>query len=202
MKKILLITSFVITLLMSGCSQKIYSVSNIGDASYFNAYQMSWFETTKETANKTLVFTSLVNIDNFDESSTFGRIYSDLMITQLEQEGWSIIDYRGQEIVTANKTGEFYLNRSKLKLIPHDASVFVGTYGEYKEGLLLNLRILRMEDNQVLTTSSILLRDKEALAMSKPDTCKDLSCYESRSTYAIRVVKDDCSTNNSCAGVK
>lgn len=208
MRKVLILASSIIILLISGCSsQRIHTVSSMGTASHFNASQMSWFERMNSVTNKTLVFTSLVDVNNLKQSSNFGRLYTDLMISQLEQEGWKIIDYRGEEIVSRSGLGEFYLNRSKLKSIPKDASVFVGTYGKYKNGLLLNLRILRMSDNRVLTTSSILLEDNEALSMAEHDHCKNLSCYKPaikkpNNTYSIKVVKDDCSNADNCAGVK
>lgn len=165
-----------------------------------NATQMSWFEKMTNVTNKTLVFTSLVDVNNLHQTSNFGRLYTDLMISQLEQEGWNIIDYRGKEITTIDGEGEFYLNRTKLQSIPKDASVFVGTYGQYRKGLLLNLRILSMKDNQVLTTSSILLKDKEVLAMSKKDNCKDLSCNQN--SYTIKVMQDDCVSGKNCIGDK
>lgn len=184
----------LVSFTLVGCSQRIATVSNMGDASHFNADQMSWFEKLTSITDKTLVFSSLVNVNNLNETSNFGRLYTDLMISQLEQEGWDIIDYRGKNIIVRENEGEFYLNRNELQSIPKDASVLVGTYGEYRDGLLLNLRILRMSDNKVLTTSSVHLLDKEVLAMSKNAKLGD--------AFAIKVVVDDCQSVKNCAGDK
>lgn len=201
MKKISLLISFVAVLFISGCNQAIRTAPNMGIASHLNATQMNLFGKMAKIKKKTLVFTSLVNVDNFKQSSNFGRLYTDLMMNQLRQEGWNIIDFRGQNIVSQNSLGEFYLNRSKSKLIPKDASVFVGTYGRYRGGLLLNLRILRLIDNVVLTSSSVLLKDSEALSMAQKDNCKNLSCRSKKpnNAFTIKMLQDDCLHAKNCA---
>ncbi len=203
MKKVMLIVGLVGVLFMTGCSQRLHTVSSIGEASYLNASQMSWFEKLLKVSKKTLVFTSLVDVNDFSKTSNFGRLYTDLMITQLEDEGWNIIDYRGKSIVTKSQEGEFYLSREKLKSIPIDSSIFVGTYGEYNDGVLLSLRIMRMSDNSVIAASSVLLKDSEALKMTKKNHCKDISCFTPvLDSFVIKVVQDDCTNAEDCEGAQ
>ncbi len=194
--KIKMTSIFIAMVLFVGCSSKIPSVDDIQSATHYNSDQLSWFENFTVLQDKPLLLTSMVNVNNFSQTSNFGRLYTDTMMNQLEQEGWKIIDFRGKKIITKKMGGEYFLDREALQGVPKDANILVGTYGYYENGLLINLRILSLKENKVLTTSSVLLKDKESVALAMQDNCKTLHCLKHT---GIRMVQDDCSNAHKCS---
>ena len=167
-------------------------VPTIGQAALVGA---SEFQKHKNVITKNIIVTSTVNVNNFKQSSDFGRLFSESMIANFKRLGWNVIDFRGQFPTIAEKRGEFYLSRKDVEKIPVDSMVFVATYGEYQNGLLINMRILD-EHNNVVTASSVQLNDANALALSQKSNCNKLGCSGGSSNgndFYMSVVKDDCS---------
>lgn len=182
----------------------IPEVQNIGEATLYNASELQ-----KHSPNltKNIIVTSMVDVDDFAQSSDFGRLYSDSMITNFKRLGWSVIDFRGVNVVTKVKSGEFYLDRSKLKSTPKNSVVFVGTYGHYdtqsntdKEpyGLLINVRLLDKATNQVLSASNVQLNDERSYRLSMKSNCKNLDCENIKSEFQMRILDDDCKNAARC----
>ena len=196
--------AIIVGLFTSGCVQHmvIQKVPTIGEATYLTSKELTYRASLPQKQKNIIVVTSLVNVNNFNQSSDFGRLYSDSMITNFERENWTVIDYRGKNIVSKTKKGEFFLNRDKLKLLPKNAVVFVGTYGKYKNGLVLNLRILNATDNKVIAASNVHLIDKEAVALSLKSNCNDLKCKshtkKEEKKFTIHIAPDDCKASNNC----
>ena len=175
-------------------------VTNIGEATLYNASEL---EKHIPNLQQNIIVTSIVDVDNFHQSSDFGRLYSDSMITNFKRLGWNVIDYRGKNLVAKTREGEFYLDRSKLKNTPSDSVVFVGTYGHYsKKGLLINVRLLEKATNQVLSASNVQLNDKYSYNLSNKSNCTDLGCNtdktEEETQFNIMLMKDDCKNSNRC----
>jgi len=173
-------------------------VPTIGQAALLAASELSKY---KENMPQNIVITSTVNVNNFKESSDFGRLFSESMIANFKRLDWNVIDFRGTFPTIAEKKGEFYLSRKDVKNFPLDSVIFVATYGEYNGGLFLNTRILDQHNN-VLTASSVQLNDNNALALSKKSNCSSLGCNgnssTNRSDFSIHVKQDDCSNTNRC----
>ncbi len=150
--------------------------------------------------SKNIIVTSTVSVNNFRQSSDFGRLYSESMMTNFKRLGWNIIDFRGKKLFIQAKEGEFYLDRTKLKDIPADSVIYVGTYGEYQDGLLLNMRILDYKTNKVITASNVQLNDKNSLLLSKINNCNELGCGNSNSKndFTISLKEDDCVNSARC----
>lgn len=173
-------------------------VPTIGQAALITSSELSEHVKTKGIS-KNIVVTSMVNVNNMRESSDFGRLYSESMMTNFKRLGWSVIDFRGVNVFTKVKGGEFYLDRSKLKNIPKDSLIYVGTYGEYQQGLLLNTRMLDRTSNQVITASNVQLNDVNSLLLSRISNCQSLKCREmSKNTFHIGLKQDDCSNAARC----
>lgn len=183
-------------------------VKNIGEASLYHASEL---EKHIPGLAQNVIVTSIVNVNDFHQSSNFGRLYSDSMITNFKRLGWNVIDFRGVDILTKAKSGEFYLNREKLKSTPADSVVFVGTYGHYSientharyiddnQGLLINVRLLDKSSNQVLSASNVQLEDKNAYQLSLVDNCKTLNCSINKSSnFKIGIKRDDCKNVGRC----
>ena len=171
-------------------------VPTIGQAALLTSSELS-----KHVKNisKNIIVTSMVNVNNFRQSSDFGRLYSESMMTNFKRLGWNVIDFRGKKLFVEVKNGEFYLDRSMLKDIPVDSVIYVGTYGEYNDGLLLNMRMLDHKTNKVLTASNVQLNDANALSLSKRSNCSDLGCSGAgNNNFHITLKQDDCVNANRC----
>jgi len=156
--------------------------------------------------SKNIIVTSMVDVNNFRQSSDFGRLYSESMMTNFKRMGWNVIDFRGKNLFIKAKNGEFYLDRTKVKNVPANSLIFVGTYGEYKQGLLLNMRLLDMKTNKVVTASNVQLNDASSVKLSKRSNCQSLECRRAKqmqsknvkSTFRISVKTDDCINAKRC----
>lgn len=218
MKKINFILILVISIFITGCSfsknnvtksiedflktDSIQSYNTIGKATYETAFDLSNLKNLKNLQKRKVIVTSLVDVNNLKQSSNFGRLYSESIISDLRNKNWDVIDFRGTKVTSMSKTGEFYLDRKKLTSFPKDSFVFIGTYGEYKKGLLINQRLIHMSDNKVITALSLLLQDNgESLELSKNDNCKNLECSkEEKEDHVIFIVEDDCLSGKNCTG--
>jgi len=159
--------------------------------------------------SKNIIVTSMVDVNNLRQSSDFGRLYSESMMTNFKRMGWNVIDFRGKNLFVQVKSGEFYLDRSKVKDVPSDSLIYVGTYSEYKDGLLLNMRLLELKTNKVVTASNVQLNDASSLALAKRSNCKSLECRvkqqketlkkeTAKSTFHISLKEDDCINAKRC----
>jgi len=183
----------------------IAKVTSIGEASLLASSELHSHSTT---IAKNIIVTSIVDVNDFGQSSDFGRLFSESMITNFTRLGWNVIDYRGKNVVVRKRQGEFYLSRLDMKEFPSDSVVFVGTYGEYQDGLLLNMRILDKTTNKIITVSNIQLNDDNSLAMSKKSNCLSLECKnrvqnskksaQVESGFSIGLKKDDCKNTARC----
>ncbi len=185
----------------------IPDVNNIGEATLYNAAEL---EKHSPGLTKNVIVTSMVDVDDFSQSSDFGRLYSDSMITNFKRLGWNVIDFRGVNLIAETKEGEFYLNRAQLKNTPADSVVFVGTYGNYysngrddkhhAKGLLINVRLLDKSTNQVLSASNVQLNDMNAYDLAQRSNCTDLGCGcgAEETNFNIALEKDDCKNDARC----
>jgi TolB-like protein len=175
----------------------IPKVDTIGEATMATAYELSTIYNA--TQDKTLILTSMVDVDNIEQTSNFGRIFSDSMMTELQRSGWDIVDMRGNGIVNVGENGEYYINRKELTAYSADSYVLVGTYGEYKEGLLINLRLLNMLNNKVVSASNVQLVGQDIVELAQMDNCQSLQCQEKEeSNYTMQIIEDDCTVAENC----
>jgi hypothetical protein len=73
------------------------------------AAQMS--ENKKFDSNKPILITSFVRLDEFKQTTEFGRVVSESLINELSNKGFEIIEFRGQMAVSVNDEGEYFISR-------------------------------------------------------------------------------------------
>lgn len=198
-----------IALISGGCARnRIMQAPDLPTAVTAVSEELTSRASKAEMQKKTVILTSIVDVNNLRQSSDFGRLYSDSLMTNFERYGWNVVDYRGVEVISEVKEGEFYLDRSKLKQFGDDYYVTVGTYGEYKKGLLVNVRILDHTNNKLVVSSNVLINDPETVRLSRKSNCKDLTCCEltrscgKKPPFEMRIVKDDCQPGQRCENSK
>ena len=104
---------------------------------------------------------SFVNLDNFNESSSFGRYIAEQLFYEFNQRGFPIKEYRvpGNISVRENE-GEFFLSRAlgDICVPAHGSVVVAGTYYSDPQAVFVNARLLRPSDGRVLRTANLVLQ--------------------------------------------
>jgi TolB-like protein len=102
-----------------------------------------------------ILVASFVNIDNVQQSSTFGRMTAEQIGSRLVQRGYKVIEMKMRgSIFVQEKTGELLLSRELRQIsLQHDAyAVVVGTYGASKGTVYVTAKLVRAEDNVILSS--------------------------------------------------
>ena len=115
---------------------------------------------------------SFVNIDDLTESSTLGRIVSEQIASRLAQHGFKIVEVklREESVFIKEGEGEFLLSREVLNLGATRGAhaVLVGTYAVSRDFIFISTRVVRTEDNSVVTGYDYeLLNDATTRSMLK-----------------------------------
>lgn len=95
--------------------------------------------------NKIIIVTSLVNIDNLKQSSTLGRMSSEIIANRLSQIGFNVKEIKmGSEIFVNVSSGEFILSRELREIgEKHEVNGFVvGTYAVSKDQLFIDSEVI------------------------------------------------------------
>lgn len=196
MKRILSIT-ILIGILLGGCSTKsLVPVRNFTDG--VHTISSDLLAQTKEdmVKNKTIVFTSMVDIDNMEHSSKFGRLFSESLMTDFKIRGWRVIEYRGTDIVSRSQNGEFMLNRGRLQNIDQGALILVGTYGLYNGDLVVNTRLVSSDVKELVSAASVTIHDRNIVDMAY--THNQFDAKKIDEAYTIDVKGDDCDETGYC----
>jgi len=128
-----------------------------------------------------VILTSFVDLDNLENTSTFGRLISESMFNELHIRKFLVTDFRGQEAVTVNEDGEFHITRDVEKLkdnIDAVEYILVGTYVKFEnQSLLINARILDSISGNILSSARVVYRPKNC---SLFDICMKKNIIESK----------------------
>lgn len=117
------------------------------------AAQMS--ENKKFDSNKPILITSFVRLDEFKQTTEFGRVVSESLINELSNKGFEIIEFRGQMAVSVNDQGEYFISRKphELKSKIPDTYVVVGTYSRQPGKVMLNARVIDNITGKIITSA-------------------------------------------------
>lgn len=189
--------STIISILLLGCSTRsLVTVASFSEGVHqvsSDLLQNADFESQK---SKTVLFTSMVNIDNMEHSSKFGRLFSESLMTDFKINGWRVLEYRGTDIVTLSQHGEFMLNRGKLQDLSGDVLILVGTYGLVKGDLVVNTRLINSNVSELISAASITIHDRDIIDMAYEK--EDINITKIEKNYTINVLRDDCSDEEFC----
>ena len=98
---------------------------------------------------------SFVNLDNLNESSTFGRVVSEQIASRFNQKGYSTIELKLRtNIFIKEGSGEFLLSREMAEIsTKHRAqAVVVGSYAVASNRVYLTARVINVNDGRVLSS--------------------------------------------------
>jgi len=110
--------------------------------------------------------TSFVSLDDFNESSAFGRLIGEQLFYELNQRGYPVREYRmSGNIQPRERAGEFALSRElgSLSAKPGNAVVIVGTYARGNNAVFVNARLVRPKDGRVVRTANLVIESNPTL---------------------------------------
>lgn len=111
----------------------------------------------KINSNDQIIVSSFVNVNNLEQSSTFGRIIAEQVASRLSQNGYKIIELklRQNSIFIQEGKGEFMLSRNlkDLSRTYNASAIVVGTYGDGYDRIYVTSRIVNPNDNTIIASA-------------------------------------------------
>jgi TolB-like protein len=105
--------------------------------------------------NSPFLIASFVNIDNLNESSTFGRTISEQISSRFKQLGYTAIEMKLRTTIFIKEgSGEFLLSRELSEISSkHNANAMVvGTYAIASDRVYLTVRVVNAVDSIILAS--------------------------------------------------
>lgn len=99
-----------------------------------------------------ILVASIVNMNQFNQTSTFGRLIAEHVAARFAQLNYQVVEPKLREDLIIREDGEFLMTR-ELKQIAKSVSaqaVVVGTYVETQQDVFVNLKVVQPETNLVL----------------------------------------------------
>ncbi|MFB9867349.1 FlgO family outer membrane protein [Vreelandella sulfidaeris] len=107
-----------------------------------------------------MIAATFVSIDNLSQSSTLGRISSELMASALARQGMQVREVKMRDsMFIEENVGELILSRQVQRLsAQHNArSILMGTYAQGQDYVYVSARVVRAGDAMVLGTADFRL---------------------------------------------
>ena len=113
---------------------------------------------------KSMIFTTIVDLDNLDTTSRFGRYVSERLVHEAHMAGYRVYEIRQAEnILFMENKGEFHLTRKGTELLNKYRSdaVVVGTYSHIQDVLTIHIRMLDHDTSRIISvgTATFMLKD-------------------------------------------
>ncbi|WP_293268047.1 FlgO family outer membrane protein [Neptunomonas sp.] len=110
--------------------------------------------------SRIVLATSFVNIDDLQQSSTFGRLLGDTIAGNMVGRGYNVVEVRLRNSLSMQpRVGEYMLSRELQNVgTQHDAqAVLVGTYAIGGDYVYVNARLVSVMDSRVLSSNDFRL---------------------------------------------
>ena len=103
--------------------------------------------------NKSLIVTTVVDVDALEQSSTLGRLITEQIASRAAQMGYPVIELKvRKDFFIKDSEGELLLSRDARQLaISHDAqAAVVGTYAVVQDNVYVTLKLISLHNHRVL----------------------------------------------------
>lgn len=107
-----------------------------------------------------MIAATFVSIDNLSQSSTLGRISSEIMASALSRQGMQVREVKMRDSMFIEESvGELILSRQVQRLsAQHNArSILMGTYAQGQDYIYVSARVVRSSDAMVLGSADFRL---------------------------------------------
>ncbi len=166
----------LITLISTGCSRYYHhnepDDENLVDVSYSAVDNLLLNITKPVPAGSLIVINSLVNVDDLNQTFSFGRILSDQISSAFHRAGYRITGMElPTEIFQKNDSGILYLSdETKQALTDAGASaLMVGVFAPGKRNAYISLKLIDIASQNVISTTDLSVpMGPDAKALLKP----------------------------------
>lgn len=124
------------------------------------AQQMHDTASARGREGMTVLMTTITPVDNLSAGTSFGRVATEQLMTEMNARGFRVIEARKtNDYMIADKAGEFSLSRDLKKIASEFSAdaVLVGTYSRGREQVLLNVRLVDLKDSSTLGAGSAMM---------------------------------------------
>jgi TolB-like protein len=156
------LSAVVLSIAMFGCaSTPQFSDGNLVRVGYAIADTLVKNASLSLGGQDPIIVASLVNVNNLEQSSSFGRMISEHIASRLAQHGKRVIEVklRHESIFVNNErsNGEFMLSRNvrEISKSHNAAAVVVGTYANGGDRVYISARMVSPTDNLIVSTSDV-----------------------------------------------
>lgn len=118
---------------------------------------------------------TLVNVNDVEESSMFGRQVSEFISTRLTQRSVDVIHATvRQDHIRVDPGGQFLISRNVQNLgSDYNArNVLVGTYGVAEETILVSLRLVSTVDDSTLAATDFAIKKDQIIDLMLEDASR------------------------------
>jgi len=124
--------------------------------------------------NSPIGVVTFVDIDNLNETSSFGRMVAEQLMSEMVMLGYNVIEMRKSEVIhIMAREGEFGLSRDLEVLRPYQdlSGIVVGTYVDSPERVYLNARVLDPRSGLIRSAGSVEMpKTKEIVRLIRTST--------------------------------
>lgn len=165
MKKALLVSLVSAGVLLTGCETSASKGATVREPTYQDARDNQFIPANQAAAKRLmadlhkhvpppglLIIASLVDVDDLNRSSTFGRIVSEQVSAEFTKARYNMRELKLRNSVAINDAGEMLLSRDirELATVYGAQAVVVGSYATSKDFIYVNLKVVQPETNRVL----------------------------------------------------
>ncbi|MCC6954613.1 MAG: hypothetical protein IT290_10885 [Deltaproteobacteria bacterium] len=178
-KKFLLSICASLVVLLTACSKRydnLPAFTSIHFNDSFN-YSVGRFKTSyladqihayyRGNTSAPIAIATFVDLDNLYGSSTFGRILSEQLMSELAMKGYNVIELRHSDALQVLfDQGEFNLSREVGRIRKHQdiSGIVVGTYVASPLRVYLNARLIDPATSMILSAGSVEMAKTEEIS--------------------------------------
>lgn len=159
LKKATIFISALLITLLNGCSWNRYQEikdADLVEVSYDATSTLQDKLTRTVPQNSLIIVSTLLNVDNLNQTSSFGRIISDQIASAFHNSGYQIIGMEMPiDLFVMQEGGALHLSDETKAILKHyHAAVLVGgVYAPGKKNTYVSLRIVDINTKNVISST-------------------------------------------------
>ena len=109
--------------------------------------------------NTPIAVMSIVNLTDFSKTTKTSSIITENLIHEMQVRGFKVIDYKVMPSIKIGKHSDYIFSRdlSDLRKKQNINYALSGTYSMYRGGMAINLRIVNIKNNVVLSSAQVFI---------------------------------------------
>ncbi|MFC1822508.1 FlgO family outer membrane protein [Thermodesulfobacteriota bacterium] len=136
------------------------------NASYIIADKLSQDLEINLSPDQPILVASFVDVNNIEQSSSFGRMMAEYICSRLGQSGHTVVEMKLRDsIFIKEKAGEFLLSRNIKDIYAAYSAqaVVVGTYARTKKEVLVSAKLVQADNSKILASCDLKMRLSRSL---------------------------------------